>query len=187
MYFHERGINVTLKPQSNKNATKIVDGYTDKMLEVLHNGMPQRAFTEAKSNIERPKPTFVKKPDPIYNEENKDVPQHFSVELMDNDGKPWFMDQAERLNAFEYNNFKDWECSSGYRSIIIREPDGSIKRSYSCADEPLGYIFEDFKLFDKPMPCISNSCVSSADSKIPKRKPGIKLPLWPGDKTYETP
>ena len=27
-----------------------------------------------------------------------------------------------------------------------------------------------FKLFDKPMPCMTESCVSSADSKIPKRK-----------------
>ena len=96
------------------------------------------------------------------------------------------MDQAERFNAFEFNNFKDWECSSGYRSIIIREPDGSIKRSYSCDDDPLGYIYNDFKLFSKPMPCISSSCVSSADSKIPKRKPGIPLPLWPGDTTWKT-
>jgi hypothetical protein len=48
----------------------------------------------------------------------------------------------------------------------------------------LGYIFEDFKLFDKPMPCVSDSCVSSADSKIPKRKAGTKLPLWPGDDTF---
>lgn len=184
-YFHERGINVTLKPQSNPNATKIVDGYTDEMLELLHNGMPQRGFTDVKRKyVERPKPTFVKRPDPIYWEEHNDVPQHFQVEFRDTEGKFWFMDQAERFNAFEFNNFKDWECSAGYRSIIIREPDGSIKRSYSCTDDPLGYIFKDFKLFDRPMPCLSNSCVSSADSKIPKRKQGIKLPLWPGDETF---
>ena len=97
------------------------------------------------------------------------------------------MDQAERFNAFEFNKFKGWECSSGYRGIIIREPDGSIKRSYSCDDEPLGYIYDDFKLFDGPKVCISKTCVSSADSKIPKRKPGTQLPLWPGDKTYELP
>ena len=125
--------------------------------------------------------------DPIYWEENDGVPQHFQVEFKDSKNKPWFMDQAERFNAFNFNNFLGWECSSGYRSIIIREPDGSIKRSYSCADEPLGYIYDEFKLFDGPMPCLSKSCVSSADSKIPKRKPGTKLPLWPGDKTYELP
>jgi hypothetical protein len=39
-------------------------------------------------------------------------------------------------------------------------------------------------LFDGPKPCVTSSCVSSADSKIPKRKPGTKLPLWPGDKTF---
>jgi hypothetical protein len=50
------------------------------------------------------------------------------------------------------------------------EPDGSIKRSYSCGDVPLGNIETGFKLFDRPMPCITSSCVSSADSKIPKRK-----------------
>ena len=119
-YFLSRGINVTLKPQSDPTASKVVDGYTAEQLAILHNGMPQRDFT---------------------------------------------------FNAFNFNNFKDWNCESGYRSIIIREPDGSIKRSYSCQDKPLGYIETGFKLFDKPMPCISQSCVSSADSKIPKTKP----------------
>jgi len=184
--FHERGINVTLKPQSDPNANFIVSGYDDEMLEMLHNGMPQRGFTEAKNkHVKRPEPTFVKRPDPIYWEENNNVPQHFQVEFRDKDKKYWFMDQAERFNAFEFNKFKGWECSSGYRGIIIREPDGSIKRSYSCDDEPLGYIYDDFKLFDGPKVCISKTCVSSADSKIPKRKPGTQLPLWPGDKTYE--
>ena len=92
------------------------------------------------------------------------------VEFEDSKGKKWYMDQAERFNAFNFNKFKGWSCNSGYQGIIIREPDGSIKRSYSCDDEPLGYIYSGFKLFDKPMPCITNSCVSSADSKIPKRK-----------------
>ena len=93
-----------------------------------------------------------------------------AVELEDSTGKKWYVDQAERFNAFNFNNFKDWSCQAGYSGIIIREPDGSIKRSYSCADQPLGYIETGFKLFDKSMPCISKSCVSSADSKIPKRK-----------------
>ena len=100
------------------------------------------------------------------------------VEFVDDEGKKWYMDQAERFNAFNFNKFQGWECSSGYRSIIIREPDGSIKRSYSCIDEPLGYIETGFDLHKEITPCISPSCVSSADSKIPKRKPGCKLPLW---------
>ena len=187
LYFHDRGINVTLKPQSDPTASKIVEGYTEDMLERLHNGMPQRAFTESKNiNVVRPKPTFMRAPDPIYKNFDEDsIPQHFQVEFKDSKHKEWYMDQAERFNAFNFNKFTDWECSSGYRSIIIREPDGSIKRSYSCFDVPLGNIETGFKLFSKPMKCISPSCVSSADSKIPKRAPGTKLPLFPGDISYE--
>ena len=188
LYFHNRGINVTLKPQSDPTASKVVDGYTEDMLARLHNGMPQRGFTEVKNiHVERPKPTFMRAPDPIYkNFKADDVPQHFQVEFKDGKHKEWYMDQAERFNAFNFNKFNGWECSSGFRSIIIREPDGSVKRSYSCSDAPLGNIETGFKLFSKPMKCISGSCVSSADSKIPKRAPGTKLPLYPGDKSYET-
>jgi organic radical activating enzyme len=188
LYFHNRGINVTLKPQSDPTASRVVDGYTPDMLDRLHNGMPQRAFTESKASkaklVYRPLPTFVKMSDPIYKAENKDIPQHFQVEFVDKDKKVWYMDQAERFNAFNFNKFEGWECSSGYRGIIIREPDGSIKRSYSCYDVPLGNIETGFSLFDSPKRCITPSCVSSADSKIPKRAAGTKLPLFPGDKSY---
>lgn len=150
LFFYLKGLNVTLKPQSDPNANYVVHGYTDEQLKILHNGVPQR-------------------------EKGKNIMQ---VELTDDEGNTWFMDQAERFNAFNFNCFKGWECSSGYRSIIIREPCGSIKRSYSCIDEPIGNIETGFKLFDKPKECISSSCVSSADSKIPKRKPGYDLELW---------
>ena len=113
------------------------------------------------------------------------MPAHFQVEFEDNKGKKWYMDQAERFNAFNFNKFEGWKCNSGYQGIIIREPDGSIKRSYSCHDKPLGNIETGFRLFDKPQKCISSSCVSSADSKIPKRAEGTKLPLWPGDEKYK--
>jgi organic radical activating enzyme len=190
LFFHNQGINVTLKPMSDPTASKVVDGYTDSMLERLHNGMPQRGYTEEKAAlaklVERPKPTFKKTSDPIYWKENEGIPQHFQVEFRDQEGKFWYMDQAERFNAFGFNKFEGWECSSGYRSIIIREPDGSVKRSYSCHDQPLGNVETGFKLFDGPKVCTTGACVSSADSKIPKRKPGIKLPLWPGDETWKT-
>ena len=150
-FFAEKNINVTLKPQSDPTASFVVDGYTDEMLDILHNGMPQSI-------------------------EGKQI---FQVEMRDSKNNIWWMDQAERFNAFNFNKFKGWECSSGYRSIIIREPDGSIKRSYSCKDEPLGYIDKGFKLFDKPKICLTETCVSSADSKIPKRKIGTGHKLCP--------
>ena len=188
LYFHNRGINVTLKPMSDPTASKVVHGYTEEMLEKLYNGMPQRGFTEKKNkHVERPKATFKVDEEETLRKETyqEGVPQHFQVEFKDSKNKSWFMDQAERFNAFNFNKFSGWECSSGYRSIIIREPDGSIKRSYSCHDEPLGNIETGFKLFDKPKNCISPTCVSSADSKIPKRAPGTQLPLYPGDISYE--
>ena len=172
LFFHDQGINVTLKPMSDPTASKVVDGYTDEMKAKLHNGMPQRAYTEAKAKqlklVQRPKPNFGKIPQ--VSDTGETVPQHFQVEFEDSKGKKWYMDQAERFNAFNFNKFKGWSCNAGYQGIIIREPDGSVKRSYSCQDAPLGNIETGFKLFNKPKPCISNSCVSSADSKIPKRK-----------------
>ena len=188
LYFHEKGINVTLKPQSNETATKIVGGYSEEMLARLQRGMPQRDYTANRlKNIEktsqRPKNPFLL----IKSEEDgRNVPATMQIEFRDSKGKAWYMDQAERFNSFGFNNFKDWECSAGYRSIIIREPDGSVKRSYSCYDEPLGYIDRGFQLFDKPKACKTPNCVSSADSKIPKRKAGSKYPLWPGDRTFES-
>jgi organic radical activating enzyme len=170
LFFHKQGINVTLKPQSDPTASRIVDGYTDEMLKKLHNGMPQRAYTEIKRKwSSRPKSNF-KLPINITTNDNKSVPPYMAVEFTDSDGVKWYMDQAERFNAFNFNKFKNWNCNAGYQGIIIREPDGSIKRSYSCCDSPLGNIETGFKLFNKPMTCITDSCVSSADSKIPKRK-----------------
>lgn len=147
LYFHSKNINVTLKPQSDEKAQRVVEGYTPDMLDKLHNGFPQRDYRTG-----------------LWAE------QSFYIELYDDQGNPWYIDQAERFNAFKFNNFKGWNCNAGFQSIIIREPDGNVKRGYSCADIPLGNITTGFKLFSSPTPCISKSCVSSADSKIPKVK-----------------
>ena len=189
MYFHNRGINVTLKPQSDPTASFVVSGYTDKQLETMRNGMPQRDYTtelqkETGIKVTRPKPKVGMWKMDMDNGDDKSVPPIMQVEFQDSKGKKWYMDQAERFNAFNFNKFKGWECTSGFKGIIIREPDGSIKRSYSCADEPLGYVESGFKLFDAPKVCISDSCVSSADSKIPKRAPGTMIPIYPGDTSF---
>jgi len=171
LFFQEPGINVTLKPQSNHNATKIVDGYTKEQLKILHNGMPQRDYTNARLKSLSLKSTRPRaKPLKDWYKDNDNIPQIMQVELVDKNNKKYYMDQAERFNSFNFNSFTGWYCEAGFRSIIIREPCGSIKRSYSCLDEPLGNITTGFKLFDKPMPCITPKCISSADSKIPKKK-----------------
>jgi hypothetical protein len=91
----------------------------------------------------------------------------YQIALYEADGTEHLFDQAERFNAFGFNKFKDWTCNSGYQSVIIRS--NEVKRSYSCHDHLLGTL-ENFELFKKPQLCITPSCVSSADSKIPKCK-----------------
>ena len=138
--FHERGINVTLKPQSDPTASNIVDGYTEEMIDLMQTGFPQRANG-----------------DDVY-----------QIALYDADNTEYLFDQAERFNAFGFNKFQHWSCTSGYQSVIIRG--NEVKRSYSCHDVPLGTLNKGFNLFTEPKICVTPSCVSSADSKIPKYK-----------------
>lgn len=138
--FHDNGISVTLKPQSDPTASFIVSGYTTEMIHIMQTGFPQRS-----------------KEGPIY-----------QIELTDSNSNTYAFDQAERFNAFGFNKFKDWTCNSGYQSVIIRG--NEVKRSYSCCDPILGTLTDGFKLFTNPKICITDTCVSSADSKIPKRK-----------------
>lgn len=138
--FNSVGINVTLKPQSDITASSIVEGYTPDMIDKMRTGFPQHI----------------------------DEQELLQVRLIDVDNKSWYIDQAERFNSFGFNKFSGWMCNSGYQSVIIRGDE--VKRSYSCHDTILGTLTGGFKLFDKPVICTTHSCVSSADSKIPKVK-----------------
>lgn len=138
---HGRGINVTLKPQSDPTASSVVDGYTEDMIHKMQTGFPQQANGE-------------------------DI---YQIALYDGTGKEHLFDQAERFNAFGFNKFQGWHCNSGYQSVIIRS--NEVKRSYSCHDIPLGTLTDGFSIFDSPVVCSTASCVSSADSKIPKCLP----------------
>jgi hypothetical protein len=136
--FYKRGINVTLKPQSDPTASKVVDSYTNDMMLLMKTGFPQK--------------------------NNKE--DLYQIRLSDGE-KDYYFDQAERFNAFGFNKFQGWTCNSGYQSVIITGKE--IKRAYSCHEEPLGDL-QKFNLFLSPKNCITPSCVSSADSKIPKCK-----------------
>jgi hypothetical protein len=129
-----RGINVTLKPQSNDSATAIVDGYTPDMIKIMQDDFKQQ--------------------------------EGYQIRLTDGN-QNYFIDQAERFNALGFNQFANWTCNSGYQSVIIKGTE--VKRAYSCKEESLGTI-DNFILFSTPRPCVTDRCVSSADSKIPKVK-----------------
>ena len=131
--FIDRGIHVTLKPQSDPTASFVVSGYTEEQTKILQTESEQ---------------------------------QTAQVRLKANDGIEYELDQAERLNAFGFNKFKGWTCNAGYQSCIIRGDE--VKRAYSCSDEPLGTLKDGFTLFKTPSKCVTDTCVSSADSKIPK-------------------
>lgn len=138
--FVDRGINVTLKPQSDPTASFIISGYTQDQIHKMQVGFPQKWMGE---NISQ-------------------------IHLYDDAGNKYHMDQAERFNAFGFNKFEGWDCNAGYQGIVIRE--NEIKRSYSCREEPLGTLTDGFKIFKYPHKCVTPTCVSSADSKIPKVK-----------------
>ena len=138
--FGDRGLHVTLKPQSDPTASFVVGGYTEEQKNILQQDNQQT------------------------------TPQ---IILQDDQGIEYWIDQAERLNAYGVNKFKDWTCWAGYQSCIIREPGGEVKRAYSCHDEPLGTLDDGFELFKAPMPCVTPTCVSSADSKIPKERVNV--------------
>ena len=135
--FAARGINVTLKPQSDPTASQLVDGYTDDMIHTMQTGFPQQSDGE----------------------------ETYQIALYEQVGTEHLFDQAERFNAFGFNKFKGWICNSGFQSVIIRGD--VVKRSYSCHDAPLGTL-KNFNLFLDPKICSTPSCVSSADSKVPK-------------------
>tara|TARA_R110000868_G_scaffold91883_2_gene254679 strand:- start:34680 stop:35666 length:987 start_codon:yes stop_codon:yes gene_type:complete len=138
--FAARGINVTLKPQSDPTASYIVSGYTPEQVGRMQTGFPQRVGEQ----------------------------QLAQIALYDAAGKEYELDQAERFNAFGFNKFQGWTCNAGYQGIVIREHE--VKRSYSCHEEPLGTLQDGFTLFKTPRKCVTPSCVSSADSKLPKVK-----------------
>ncbi len=131
-----RGINVTLKPQSNDTATALVEGYTPRMIDIMKNEFQQQV-------------------------EGEDLHQIRLTDGINN----YFIDQAERFNALGFNKFKGWDCVAGHQSIVIKGSE--VRRAHSCHEEPLGTI-DNFTLFKEIKPCITESCVSSADSKLPK-------------------
>ena len=85
-----RGINVTLKPQSNDTATDIVEGYTPEMIKIMQDEFEQQINGE-------------------------DIQQ---IKLTDGEND-YYIDQAERFNSLGFNQFADWTCNAGYQSVII--------------------------------------------------------------------
>lgn len=163
-YFYDRSMSVYLQSQIDFNG-RPVSGYTKDMLEKLQTAFPdtqQHGFVFNKFKKKKKRWT-VKNP-------------HL-IELKDSKNEVWRLDSSDRLNALRFNRYESWECSAGYRSIVI-DAKGNIKRGHVCYDKPMGHIKTDFQLHENIKPCVTPICTCTADNKVPKRKEGTKHLLF---------
>ena len=156
-YFNSRGMNVCLKPQSDKNCEYIVEGYTPEMIDAMKNN-----FIAHLPTLKRPRPRHQ----PVTITPDGRVA---AVELGAQDGSVSYIDHCERLHVDGFKSFTGWQCNAGFQSIVIREPGGIVRRGFGCHDAPLGSIDGGFQLFADPIPCITDRCRNTFDLKIPKR------------------
>jgi len=163
IFLQEHGVLVTI---NQVMVPSMFDEYYERAVrfknEGLHVTLKPQSNDTASAIVEGYSP---KQWEILQNEMEQETEQML---LYDKAGTEYKLDQAERLNAHEFNKFEGWMCNAGYQSCIIREPGGEVKRAYSCHDEPLGTIDKGFNLFKERKVCITPTCVSSADSKIPK-------------------
>lgn len=89
--FYDLGINVSLRPMSVLDGTKLVDGYTGDMLHLMKLDLPG------------------------YSANQKNMPNEVGRRFRES----YYLDLAERMNAYNFNYFKDWGCSAGYQSVVL--------------------------------------------------------------------
>lgn len=159
-YFYDLSINVHLQTQTDFKSNPIT-GYTQKMLKELQTAFPHTEKTRGQ------------KPASKQFKRNLNIENRHLIELNDSKGRSWHLDNPNRLNALNFNRYEGWECSAGYRSLVI-DANGNIKRGHTCYDKPLGHIKTNFTMPTDITPCISPICTCTADSKIPKRKANTK-------------
>ena len=166
-FYNIRSLNVVLQAQQMYSQNKRVSGYTEDMIEKLQTAFPFKK-EYCNKGIWKSNPPFRKR---ILQKINN----HGFMELIDSNGNSWYLDSCDRLNAFNFNQYTGWECSAGYRSLII-DTEGNIKRGHNCYEKPIGHIDKNFNLHSTIKPCITPVCSCTADNKIPKRKPGATRP-----------
>ena len=167
-FYNRRFINVALQTQTDSQG-RTVPGYTKEMLNKLQKAFPFNHFYCNKGDW---KSSSSSRKDIL-----RKVKSSGFVELNDTEENSWYLDNCDRLNALNFNRYGGWECSAGYRSLVI-DVNGFIKRGYSCHDSPIGHIDEKVSLLPALKPCVSPICSCTADNKIPKRKRKTKRPLF---------
>ena len=163
-FFYERSINIYLQLHEDLKNT-INPNYTQEMIETMQTAFPLKKeyWTQTQKISNKGTVNFLPS--------NAHI-----VELIDSSGKAYHLDNCDRLNALNFNRYKNWECSAGYRSIII-DSKGKVKRGFKCQDKPLGRQ-TDFSLLQNSTSCITPICSCTADNKVPKRRTGTKHALF---------
>ena len=163
-FFYDRSINIYLQTQEDFN-NRTVSNYTQEMIEIMQTAFPLKQEYWSKHKKDKLKRKSI-------------LPSNAHIiELIDSSGKAHHLDNCDRLNAFNFNRYKNWECSAGYRSIIINSQ-GNIKRGFRCQDKSIGQLNKDFSLLSNNEPCITPVCPCTADNKIPKRRAGTKHAMF---------
>jgi hypothetical protein len=139
-YFRSRGLATALKPLTTDEG-RVIANYTESQRSILRENRMSHCNNAQSKNLE----------------------------LTDDAGKDWYLDHAEDLNVHDFNRFHGWMCEAGFRSVVILEPSGEIRRGYGCFEKPLGTAPE-FSLHPFATRCVTPSCLCSADSKIPKQR-----------------
>src|SRR5262249_26197383 len=140
-YFRQRGMNISLKPQSDKRGMAIVDGYTPTMLQAMRTLFPDHPSQPT----DRPVPRGYATPPLVQDSEGRTMVA--DIEMRRPDGSFDYLDDCERLNADGFPSFTGWHCHAGYQSIVVSEPGGIIYRCFSCHATPLGSLDTGFQLF----------------------------------------
>ena len=167
-YFRSRGQNVTLRPLITADGSRVVDEYDDGMLRIMQTSMLHQ-LQHGPTN--RPNGTAPTVPlvEIATNEEPDRIIEPLT-ELKDKTGTTYYLDTASRMTTLDFTHFKGWACNAGFQSAVVREPAGTVHRGLACRDAPLGHVDTGFRLFDGAVPCITETCVSGFDSKLPKRR-----------------
>lgn len=156
-YLMNKGLFVKALPQRTTNTKD----YTQAQLDIL-----QKSFTT--SGKQRPGPI---NPFPKNYIKTSLISNDCSMELLDKNGKKYYVDYPERFPSVGFTNFNGWTCYSGYQNICIDEF-GDLRRGKAgCRDVVIGNIFNGGPyVYDSPKKCEKNKCDAATDSVTRKIK-----------------
>lgn len=151
-YFYDHAIEVYMSLEENHDGS--IKDYTPEQIDIMKEQLKYRKWMFPKSKrLEHPLSTKLAEP----------------IEIEMFSGNKLRLDRTTKINANGLNMYAGWDCSAGFQSVKMMEPQGVIYRGASCKDKQIG-TFESFQLFDSPRKCISKNCPCPLDQILPKSR-----------------